>query len=186
MSRPNNVTAAVRELLADNRFTATWAMLTSSSDGERASALDAVTRQLAKRGLDIRDILAVLSGQIPEKPEVVVKTVEKVVERIKLEPAHIPYAATICGFITIIEELDAVDDRDGRRKPMLNVRLGTTGYTLEPILVIEPHLIGRCRHLHSSRKPILATLKWSGEFKSNGSQACTLTGVYNPPQPREA
>lgn len=173
MPRPDNIPKAVQDLLSDSRFTATWAMLTSPSAGERASALEAVTRQLTKRGLDMRDLLHAAST-----PKEQIETfVDKIVEKVRVEYAHVPNAATINGFVNIIEELD-IHDRDGHKKLALNISLRTTAYKLEPILVIEPHLVGRCRQVDTSRRVIRASLHWQGDYMTNGSSTCVLTGIH--------
>lgn len=174
MSQSPTTAEAIQDLFNDSRFAATWAMLTSPSAGERASALEAVTRQLNKRGLDMRDIL---TTAISAQPQIV----EKVVERVRVETAHTPDAATVDGFVDVIEELDAIDQRDGQRKVMLSIKISTASFTIAPVIVREPHLVGRVRNQNGSDKPFRLSLQWDREFRTNRCPTCVLTGMFNRP-----
>lgn len=173
MSQSPATAEAIADLFTDSRFAATWAMLTSPSAGERASALEAVTRQLAKRGLDMRDIFNTANAA---KPQIV----EKVVERVRVETAHTPDAATVDGFIDVLEELDAVDQSTGQRIEMLSIQISTASFKIGPVIVREPHLVGHIRNA-GTEHPFRLSMKWDSEFKTNRCPTCVLTGIHKIP-----
>ena len=162
MSRPANIPAAVKELFRQPRFKSTWNMLTSSSPGERAAAMEAVGRALERNGLTFLDVAqSVVSPQSNGPP------VERRVE--------VPMANTFIfiGRVDIIEFLE-MDAKAGEfaNRTLLHVTLGTRAFRIEPVVVINPCDMDAALSAAKSRADVRAHLVVSRALKIDDEPCC--------------